>query len=736
MGDQGLQPDMHLKPLDNAALLKPLRKAADVPAAPVLPVSPETEQVAPPVQENAPAVPETPKPAPAAFFDDEDGEDLFSLPKAAVKPVEEPVAAPEEDDGDEEYEPAPEPVPDVTPQKNLVIPPPFPLDEDDDEDEDNISAEPPEIPAMQESPVIPPSEPDEDEEESRDETPAPVMPLESGFEPEPEAEPEDEPDDEPDDEPQEPVQKPPTSYRPTDEQVHMMELMKSIFSSALNAGLSGGQPLSPPPPEPKRSMGDLREDLMALQQEIRAAEIPVVIVIEGLSASGKGTMLGKLVEGLDARGYQAHPIRKPDCVEEAYPLMRRYWMNMPKKGDIALFCSSWYGELNKACLAHEEDVQEILPQRLNEIISMESQLVCDGALILKFFLHISRQEQYDRLKGMENKKSTTWHVVSEDHEQNKRYDEYMKGMDNLMSITNLKGAPWHILDSTDLKACGREIYETVIRTFKDTLAARKSGLRPWDVPMLPNLSPISSLGFPPLKTIDLNKHLDAPYKDERKKLTKKLKKLQEKLYRQGIPLVAAFEGWDAAGKGGAIYRLISALDARGFDVAPISAPTPLELSHHYLWRFFKELPPKGHITVFDRTWYGRVMVERVEGFCTQPQWQRAYEEINRFEKLWTDSGAILCKFWLQIDENTQLQRFNDRKEDPEKEWKLTEEDWRNRDKWPQYEQAVDEVLQRTHTAHAPWTVVEANDKEYARIKVLRTVVDAIEKRLDKDEDAE
>ncbi len=742
MGDQGLQPDMHLKPLDNAALLKPLRKQEDVPAAPDAPGEPEAAPITPPPQESAPIIPETPKAASVPSYDsyDDDEEDLFSLPKsAAVKPVEEPVFEPDDnEDEDEVSAPAAPPKP-VAPQQNLVIPPTLPLDEDDededdenrdeipapppllpeddDEDEDEVPA-PPEPAPEPETPVDPPTfslDGEEDEDESWDESPQP------------------EPDNEPDDTPGEPAQKPPTSYRPTDEQVHMMELMKSIFASALNAGPSGVQPPAAPPPEPRPSMGDLREELMALQQEIRAAEIPVVIVIEGLSASGKGTMLSKLVEGLDSRGYQAHPIRKPNCVEETYPLMRRYWMNMPKKGHIALFCSSWYSELDKTCMAHEDEIQEILPQRLNEIISMESQLVCDGALILKFFLHISRQEQYDRLQKMEHKKSTTWHVVADDYEQNKHYDEYMKGMDNLMSITNLRGASWHILDATDLKACGREIYETVIRTFKDTLQARKSGLRPWDVPMLPNLSPISSLGFPPLKTIDLDKHLDVPYKSERKKLTKKLKKLQEKLYRKGIPLITAFEGWDAAGKGGAISRLISALDARGYDVAPISSPTPLELSHHYLWRFFRELPPKGHITVFDRTWYGRVMVERVEGFCTQPQWQRAYEEINRFEKLWTDSGGILCKFWLQIDEETQLERFNDRKEDPEKEWKLTDEDWRNRDKWPQYEQAVDEVLQRTHTAHAPWTVVEANDKEYARIKVLKTVIAAIEKRLDQED---
>jgi len=513
---------------------------------------------------------------------------------------------------------------------------------------------------------------------------------------------------------------------PANEQARMMELMKSVFASALNAG----QPPQVPVP-PKPDMDDLREELMALQQQIRDAGIPVVIVIEGLSASGKGRMLSELVEGLDARGCKTYPVRRPNCVEESYPPMRRYWVNMPPRGHIALFCSSWYGELNKARFEREDEIPRLLPQRLNEIISMESQLVCDGTLILKFFLRVSRQEQYDRLQKMESKKSTAWLVTGHDHEQNRRFDEYMKGMDNLMSVTNLKGAPWHTMDATDLKDCRREICQTVIRAFQDALREHKSGLRPWDVPMLPN--PIPSLGFPPLKTIDLNKHPDVPYGDAHDALKKRLGKLQIKLYRKGIPLIIGFEGWDAAGKGGAIRRLNAALDARGFTVAPVGAPTELEMSHHYLWRFFRELPPKGHITIFDRTWYGRVMVERVEGLCTQPQWQRAYEEINRFEKLLTDWGAILVKFWLQIDEDTQLKRFEERRDDPEKQWKLTDDDWRNRAKWHSYEQAVDEVLQRTHTAFAPWTVVEANDKEYARIKVLQTVVDAIEKRLDKDD---
>ncbi|MFH1879379.1 MAG: polyphosphate:AMP phosphotransferase [Bacillota bacterium] len=658
--DAVLQPDMHLKPLDNSALLKPLRKAPDKPAAVVSPTPKQETHAAPKIVMPAAAK------APAQDDDDADFTPVRKpeLPKAPPVPAKPPA-------GGEGIQPKKAPAPDPIPPAE-ANPPAY-----DGENGDAAAV---------------------------------------------------------------PAPRPAPSFRPTDEQMHMMELMKTIFASALNASLSTGRPQDPAAGQPPAAadappdMDGLRKQLIALQQKIREAQIPVVIVIEGLSASGKGTMLSRLIEGLDARGYKAHPVRKPNCVEQAYPPMWRYWTQMPAKGNLSLFCSSWYGELNKACFEREDEINAFLPRRLDEIISMESQLLCDGTLILKFFLHISRQEQYDRLRRMENNKSTAWQVDAHDHEQNKRYDEYMRGMDNLMSITNLKGAPWHILDATDLKDCTRQMYLTVIRAFEDALREQGKGLRPWDVPMLPNLSPIPSLGFPPLRAIDLNRQLETDYDSEFGALKKRLYKLQVKLYRRGIPVVIGFEGWDAAGKGGAIRRLNAGLDARGFTVAPIGAPTPTEQSHHYLWRFFTALPPRGHITIFDRTWYGRVMVERVEQLCTQPQWQRAYEEINRFEKLLTDDGAILCKFFLQIDPDTQLQRFNDREADPEKRWKITDDDWRNREKWPAYEQALDEVLQRTHTAFAPWTVIEADDKEYARIKVLKTVIDAIEKRLGNDED--
>ena len=202
------------------------------------------------------------------------------------------------------------------------------------------------------------------------------------------------------------------------------------------------------------------------------------------------------------------------------------------------------------------------------------------------------------------------------------------------------------------------------------------------------------------------------------------------LYRRQIPVIIGFEGWDAGGKGGAIKRLTEKMDPRGFTVNTTAAPNDYEKAHHYLWRFWKNVPKKGHVAVYDRTWYGRVMVERIEGFCTKKEWQRAFKEINDMEAQFVQSGAIVLKFWMQIDKEEQRKRFEERQKNPEKQWKITEEDWRNRDKWDAYEEAVNEMLIRTSTPEAPWVIVEGNCKYYARIKVLEVVIEAIEKRLE------
>ena len=496
-------------------------------------------------------------------------------------------------------------------------------------------------------------------------------------------------------------------------------------------GLSGEE--AEPSAQEIIDMDALRTRLTALQQQVRAAGIPVVILFEGWDAAGKGTMLSKLIEGLDPRGYQVYPVRKPTAEERAYPTMRRYCVNLPAQGDISLYCGSWYREVSNACF-ESKATRRRLNQAYDEIVSLESQLVSDGTLLIKLFLHIPRKEQKARLKELESHKSTRWRVEKEDWEQNERYEEYLRLYDAMIARTHFDGAQWHVLRSDNRRTCVQQIYGIVIDAFESALKDRATGAREWDTPYLQHLESLTTQTIPQLDAFDPEQALSDPYKPAVDAAQKKLSKLQNELYRRGISMVVGFEGWDAAGKGGAIRRLASALDARGYDVIPVAAPTALEKSHHHLWRFWKALPRNGTIAIFDRTWYGRVLVERIEGFCTKGQWMRAYEEINRFEAEIAAHGTILLKFWLQIDSQAQLTRFNDRQNSTDKFWKITDEDWRNREKWPEYTVAVNDMLQKTNTATAPWTVVEANNKQYARLKVLLSVIQAIEARLEADRD--
>ena len=248
------------------------------------------------------------------------------------------------------------------------------------------------------------------------------------------------------------------------------------------------------------------------------------------------------------------------------------------------------------------------------------------------------------------------------------------------------------------------------------------------VPLLQNAFPLKQI--PKLSDISLDKTIaDDEYEQLLEHYQSRLNELHNEIYRKKIPVIIAYEGWDAAGKGGNIKRITEALDPRGYEVHPIASPEPHEKARHYLWRFWNRLPKTGHVAIFDRTWYGRVMVERLEGFCSENDWQRAYVEINEFEKELADWGAVIIKFWVQIDKDTQLERFTERQNTPEKQWKITDEDWRNREKWDLYEQAVNEMLQKTNTSYAEWHVLESNDKKYARIKALKTVIEEIEKKL-------
>lgn len=484
--------------------------------------------------------------------------------------------------------------------------------------------------------------------------------------------------------------------------------------------------------EYKEKMPQLEAKLGRLQRECKALGIPILIVFEGFGASGKGLQIGRLIQSMDPRGFEVHPIKNETEEERMHPFMWRFWTKTPARGRISIFDGSWYRRVLIDRFEKRTKNKE-LADAFHSINSFEEQLADDGNLIIKLFLDINKKEQKKRFEKLEKNKETAWRVTQGDKERNVRYDEYAAMMEDMLFKTDTEYAPWTIIESMDKRFATVKIYTTVINTMADRIekVRREQADREKEGQTVPcEGEEMKELQVSILSKADLSlQYTKEEYKKKLDKLQKKMEKLHGELYRRRIPVVLGFEGWDAGGKGGAIKRLTERMDARGYVVNPTASPNDIEKAHHYLWRFWRAMPKDGHVAIFDRTWYGRVMVERIEGFCTTKEWKRAYKEINDMEKDLYNAGAIVIKFWMHIDKDEQERRFKERQENPEKQWKITDEDWRNREKWDQYEDAVNEMLMRTSTDYAPWVVVEGNDKYYARIKVLKTVVDAIEARL-------
>lgn len=477
----------------------------------------------------------------------------------------------------------------------------------------------------------------------------------------------------------------------------------------------------------KAALEPLQTRLGELQRTAKDLGIPVLVVLEGWDAAGKGTLLGRILYPLDPRGFKVHNVSKPSEEEHLRPYLWPFWSRTPAKGQIVFLNRSWYRRLLEGRfegILKDRDTGEAFEETRN----FERQLHYAGALLVKFFIHISKKEQGERLEKLDEEATTTWRVSDAEWDRHKHYKELAVLTEEMLHATDTGNAPWTVVGGHDQRDAEIRMLTTLVDALESRVAQLKaepertqSGA-PAEVPSSPSSMPQTKLD-----EIDLSVSIDRKkYKKELPKLQERLREIQYTLYRERIPAVVAFEGWDAAGKGGAIKRLTERLDPRGYEVHPIASPSDAERAHYHLWRFWTAFPKAGHIAVFDRTWYGRVLVERVEGFCSPEEWRRAYSEINEMEAQWKRYGTVLVKFWLQIDPDEQLKRFKEREEDPDKQWKITDEDWRNREKWPQYREAVDEMILRTGTLHAPWTVVEANCKEYARIKVLKTVIEAAE----------
>ena len=484
--------------------------------------------------------------------------------------------------------------------------------------------------------------------------------------------------------------------------------------------------------EYKEMMDKLAPKFAVLQREARAKGLPVMVVFEGWGASGKGTMISRLIQPLDPRGFKVFTIQAENEEEHMHPFLWRFWTKTPAKGRMHIFDRSWYRRVITEQMDAPMD-QKRLDAAYHQILSFEEQLSADGTLIIKFFLHISADEQEKRLKKLERSSETKWRVTKADWKHFKQYKAYLPMYDHMLEQTDMSWAPWHVIEATDREYAAVKVMTIVAGMIEERLNEEnakesRSHLAERAQKELPGTE--ETMRTTVLDGVDVSLTMTKEdYKKRLSVLQKELTRLQNEMYLKRIPVVVALEGWDAAGKGGAIKRLTEPLDPRGYEVVPTAAPNDIEKAHHYLWRFWRAMPKDGHMTIFDRTWYGRVRVERIEGFCSQAEWRRAYREINQMEQNLTDHGVIVLKFWLQIDKDEQERRFNERMEDPEKQWKITDEDWRNREKWDAYVKAVDEMILRTSTTYAPWTIVEADSKYYARIKILETVVRALKNRI-------
>lgn len=489
----------------------------------------------------------------------------------------------------------------------------------------------------------------------------------------------------------------------------------------------------------KEEIEGLKKRLGVLQQEVKNANIPVIILFEGWGAAGKGSVISDVILSMDPRGFKVYSITEPTEDELRKPILWRYWTKIPQYGNFSIFDRSWYQDVTNSKMEKKVSDKEIM-RRIRSINTFEKQLTDDGYLILKFFLHISKKQQQKRFEKLESSRNTSWRVTPKNWTQNKKYDHYYDIYDAVLERTHTENAPWNVISSHDHCNQLLDIYRTINSSIESALKAKKEGT-PIEIgpasyeEICPATQVVERQNFdmvpmPLLAEVPLDQKMDnAVYKEELKKARKRLRKLHNDLYRAKKPVVICYEGWDAAGKGGNIKRVASGLDPRGYEVNPVAAPTKEELYHQYLWRFWKAIPRTGHIGIFDRTWYGRVMVERLEGFCTEAQWKRAFQEMNEFEKELSDWGAIVVKFWVQIDKDEQLRRFEDRQNTPEKQWKITDEDWRNREKWDLYEEAINEMLQKTSTDFAPWYIIQSQDKKYARIQAMNILIDRIEKAL-------
>lgn len=460
-----------------------------------------------------------------------------------------------------------------------------------------------------------------------------------------------------------------------------------------------------------KQLPDLRTQLGELQRRLRRAQIPVIILFEGWEPALMAKVINQLLVPLDPRGFDYHNIGPSSPEESKHSFLWRFWIKTPAKGRITIFDRSWYS--SSAARSMDAGMEDIIIKDVKEINTFERQLVDSGVMIIKLFLHV---QDADRTPTDEE----VCGLVKDDLELIKRQKKYVPIIDKMITATETPLAPWTIIESADEEFATLKVLKTVVNRMESALEANGTASE----------GGYCKMEYPAIQSTPAYSKLNSDtYRTKLEKYQQRLKKVQMELYRQKRPLVLVFEGRDAAGKGGNILRITQSLNPRTYQVVPTGAPNDVEISHHYLWRFYLGLPEKGHISIFDRSWYGRVLVERVDKITPEQDWRRAYREINEFEKSMVDDNTILIKMWLEITKEEQLQRFIERVDNPLKNWKISNDDWLAREKWDDYTAAIDEMIVRTSQPYAPWYIIDSNDKQSARLQSQKTILDITEKEL-------
>ena len=481
----------------------------------------------------------------------------------------------------------------------------------------------------------------------------------------------------------------------------------------------------------------LRHELLIAQRRLADENFPVLLLFAGVDGAGKSETATKLTSWVDARRLVTRAFGELTDEERERPEYWRYWRDLPPKGHVGIFLSAWYSR-PLLDYVHNRIDRNKFDLELDRIMDFERTLANDGALILKFWMHLGKEAQKHRFETLEADPLQSWRVSKKDWQHWEMYERFIAAAEHAIMRTSTGHAPWTIIEGADenyrsLKL-GTTLLESLERRLDEAVAARKVA------PATPEQIADSEHHHPEfttpglqrtvLDTLDMSKKLNKEtYNLRLQELQSRLHRLHLEARRRKVSTLLVLEGWDAGGKGGAIRRIIGALDARNFQVISVAAPTDEEAAHHYLWRFWRHLPRAGRVTIYDRSWYGRVLVERVEGFASEKEWRRAYAEINDFERQRVEQDTVILKFWMHVTQDEQAKRFQARKDTPHKRWKLTDEDWRNRERWDEYATAVNEMVERTSTRAAPWILVEADDKRYARIRVLEALCDALEAKL-------